>query len=78
MSWDVTLTLRPDLVAIGDNMFLLVGIIACDESHDGFGGAEIDRLVQHVGVDINEISGFIDNRVLQLLAVTRIGSALSK
>jgi hypothetical protein len=45
-------------------MFLLVGIIACDESQDRFGGAEIDRFVRHVGFDINEISRFTDNRIL--------------
>src|SRR5215475_12520605 len=60
------------LSVIGDNMFLLIGIIACDQSHCRFGGAKIDRLVRDVGFDINEISRFTDNRILQLLAVTRI------
>ena len=60
------------LSVIGDNMFLLVGVIACDQSHCRFGGTEIDGLVRHVGFDINEISRFTDNRILQLLAVTRI------
>ena len=53
-----------DLIRDADNMFLLVGIVACDESQDRFGGAEIDRFVQHVGFDINEISRFTDNRIL--------------
>ena len=65
-SWNaIPLCLQVDsLSAIGDNMFLLVGIIACDESQDRFGGAEIDRFVRHVGFDINEISRFTDNRIL--------------
>jgi len=39
---------------VSDNMFLLVGIIARDESQNGFGGAKIDGLMRDVGVDINE------------------------
>jgi hypothetical protein len=59
-------------------MFLLVGVIACDQSHCGFGVAKIDGLVPHVGVDIDEISRFTDNRILQLLAVTRIHPAFEQ
>ena len=56
-------------------MFLLIGIIACDESQDGFGGAKIDRLVRHVCFDINEISLLTDKRILQVLPVARIHPA---
>src|SRR5262245_58779594 len=66
------------LSVIGDNMFLLVGVITGDESHCWFGGAKIDGLVRHVGVDINEISLFTDNRILQLLAVRRIHPAFEQ
>ena len=59
-------------------MFLLVGVIACDESHHRFGGAKIDRLVRYVGFDINEISLFAGYRILQLLAVTRIRPTLEQ
>ena len=40
------------LSAIGDNMFLLVGIITVNKSQDRLGGIEIDRFVRHVGFDI--------------------------
>jgi hypothetical protein len=59
-------------------MFLLVGIIACDESQCRFGGAKIDGLMRDVGFNINEISRFTDNRILQLLAVTRIHPAFEQ
>ena len=59
-------------------MFLLVGVIACDESQCRFGGAKIDGLVRHVGLDVNEISRFTDDRILQLLAVTRIHPAFEQ
>src|SRR5215472_16197766 len=72
MNCRLHLTLGGILSAIGDNMFLFVRIIACDQSHDGLGGAEIDGLVRNVGFYINEISRFTDNRILQLLAVASI------
>src|SRR6266404_6549399 len=66
------------LCVISDNMLLFVRIIARDESQGGFSGAKIDRLVRHVGFDINEISLLTDNRILQLLPVARIHLAFEQ
>jgi hypothetical protein len=67
-----------DLSVIGDDMFLLVRIIARDESQGRFSGAKIDRLVRYVGFNINEISFLTDDRILQLLAVARIHPAFEQ